>query len=137
MPTSNPDDVADFDAEAACKAVLATVEGELRTFVEFDAAQFNPVYVDDATLALYEDEEHMYEHFARIHDYVNVDLAEIDLFVGELLPVADRVEYLVTAMDAFKLVRYYVGDQGLFLAIDPDEPVEPVVDALGEAIDEG
>lgn len=130
MPTSNPGEVVDFDAEAACKAVLAAVEGELRTFVEFDAGQFNPIYVDDVTLAFYEDEEHMYEHFARIHDYVNVDLAEIDLFVGELLPVADRVKYLVTAMDAFKLVRYYVGDQGLFLAVDPDEPVEPVVAAI-------
>lgn len=135
MPISNPDDVVDFDAEAACRAVLRTVQGELRTFVEFDAERFNPIYVDDVTLSYYDDEDHMYEHFGRIHDYVNVDLAEIDLFVGELLPIADRVEYLVTAMDAFKLVRYYVDGQGIFLAVDADEPVEPVVEAISEAIE--
>ena len=132
---SNPGEVVDFDAEAACEAVMDVVEGELRTFVEFDAERFNPVYVDDVTLAFYEDEAHMYEHFGRIHDYVNVDLAEIDLFVGELLPVADRVEYLVTAMDAFTLLRYYVGRQGILLGLDPDEPVEPVVEALRDATD--
>lgn len=136
MPVSQPGGIVDFDADAACDAVLETVEGELRTFVEFDADGFNPIYVDDATLDFYDDEDHMRDHFGRIHDYVNVDLAEIDLFVSELLPLADRVEYLVTAMDAFKLVRYYVGTQGVFLAIDHDEPVEPVVAAIREAIDE-
>ena len=135
MPISNPGEIVDFDAEAACDAVREAVRGELRTFVEFDAEGFNPIYVDDDTRAFYEDEEHMHEHFGRIHDYVNVDLAEIDLFVEELLPLADRVEYLVTAMDAFKLVRYYVGQQGIFLAVDADEPVEPVVDAIRRAVD--
>ena len=136
MPISNPGEVVDFDAEAACEAVRATVQGELRSFVEFDTERFNPIYVDDVTLSLYEDEEHMREHFGRVHDYLNVDLAEIDLFVEELVPIADRVEYLVTALDAFKLVRFYVDRQGVFLALDPDEPVEPVVDVIRGAIDD-
>ena len=135
MPISNPGEVVDFDADAARDAVLATVQGELRTFVEFDAERFNPIYVDDETLAFYDDETHMREHFGRIHDYLNVDLAEIDLFVEELVPVADSVEYLVTALDAFKLLRFYVDGQGVFLALDHDEPVEPVVDAIRGAID--
>lgn len=136
MPVSQPGGVVDFDAEAACDAVLETVEGRLWSFVEFDAEGFDPIHVDEATLSFYDDEAHMHEHFGRIHDYVNVDLAEIDLFVEELLPIADRVEYLVTALDAFQLVRFYVDGQGVFLAIDPDEPVEPVVAAIREAIDD-
>lgn len=137
MPISRPGEVVDFDAEAACDAVRGTVEGRLLSFVEFDAEGFNPIYVDDGTFAAYDDEDHMLEHFDRIHGYVNVDLAEIDLFVEELFPVADRVEYLVTGLDAFTLVRYYVDHQGVFLAIDPDEPVEPVIAALREAIGDG
>ena len=136
MPISNAGEVVDFDAEAACDAVRGTVQGELRTFVEFDAERFNPIYVDDETLSFYEDEAHVRAHFGRIHGYVNVDLAEIDLFVEELFPIADHVEYLVTALDAFKLVRFYVDNQGVFLALDHDEPVEPVVAAIREAIDD-
>lgn len=137
MPISNPGEVVDFDAAEACDAVLGTVEGRLRAFVEFDAEGFNPIYVDDGTLAAYDDEDHMLEHFERIHGYVNVDLAEIDLFVEELFPVADRVEYLATGLDAFKLVRYYVGHQGIFLAVDHDEPIDPVIAALRETIGDG
>lgn len=135
MPISRESQVVDFDAEAACDAVRETVEGSLRSFVEFDAERFNPIYVDDATLAAYDDEAHMEEHFARVHSYVHVDFAEMELIVEELFSVADRVEYLVTAMDAFTLVRFYVGDQGVFLALDPGEPVEPVIAAIREAID--
>lgn len=135
MPLTRSGNVVDFDAEAAGDAALEVAGGALHTFVEFDAERFNPIYVDDETVDLYDDEAHLEEHFSRIHSYVHLDHAEIDLLVGELFTVADRVEYLVTAMDAFTLVRYYVGEQGVFLALDPDEPVQPVVAAVREAID--
>ena len=137
MPISRAGEVVDFDAGAACDAARETAGAALHTFVEFDDERFNPIYVDDATLAQYEDEAHMQEHFSRIHSYVHLDHAEIDLLVGELFTVADRVEYLVTAMDAFTLVRYYVGDQGVFLALDPDQPVKPVVAAIAAALGDG
>lgn len=137
MPLSRRSDVVDFDASAARDAVLSAIGGSLRSFVEFDAEEFNPLYVDDGTVALYDDEAHMYEHFARIHSYVHVDFAEIDLLVSDLFAVADGVEYLVTATDAFTLVRYYVGDQGLFLAMDPDEAVDTVVAAIRGALGGG
>lgn len=136
MPIRNRGEVVDFDVEAACEAVERTVEGSLRSCVEYDADRFNPVYVDDVTRAFYDDEDEMYDHFDQIHSYVHLDLAEMDLFTEELFPIADRVRYLVTALDAFKLVRVYVDGDGLFLALDHDEPVEPIVEAIHGAIDE-
>lgn len=135
MPLSRPADVVDFDVEAARDAALEVAGAALHSFVEFDAERFNPIYVDDETVDLYDDEAHLQRHFSRIHSYVHLDHAEIDLLVGELFTVAERVEYMVTAMDAFTLVRYYVGEQGVFLALEPDEPVEPVVAAMREAIE--
>lgn len=137
MPVQNASEVVEFDADAAFEAVKATVSGTLRSFVEFDGDQFNPLYVDDSTLAFYEDEDHMLEHFAQLHSYVYLDLAEMDLFTTELFPVADRVEYITTTLDFFKLVRVYYGDEGVFIALDHDEPVEPIVQAIGQALGNG
>ncbi|MFB6354516.1 MAG: hypothetical protein ABEJ92_10575 [Halobacteriales archaeon] len=134
MPVTNPSAVVEFDADAALEAAHETASGTLRSFVEFDGDTFNPMYVDDSTLAFYDDEDEMLDHFAQLHSYVYLDLAEIDLFTEELFPVAERVEYITTAMDFFKMVRIYRGDEGLFLALDHDEPVEPLVAAIDEGI---
>jgi hypothetical protein len=137
MPVRNASEVVAFDADAACEAVQATVSGTLRSFVEFDRESFNPLYVDDSTRSFYDDEEHMLEHFSQLHSYVYLDLTEMDLFTDELFPVAERVKYITTALDFFKLVRVYYGDEGLFLALDHDEPVEPIVRAIRETVEGG
>lgn len=137
MPMRNASTLVGFDADAACEAILGAIDGTLRSFVEFDSESFNPLYVDDSTLAFYDDEQHMLAHFDQLHSYVYLDLAEMDLFTEELFPIADRVEYITTAMDFFKIVRVYYDDEGLFLALDHDESVEPVVRALGTAIGNG
>lgn len=137
MAVQNASEVVEFDADAAFEAARGVVSGTLRSFVEFDGDAFNPLYVDDATLAFYDDEDHMLAHFSQLHSYVYLDLAEMDLFTQELFPVADRVEYITTTLDFFKLVRIYYDDEGLFLALDHDEPVEPVVRAIGGALGNG
>ncbi|WP_101295196.1 hypothetical protein [Halegenticoccus soli] len=135
MAFSNPSAVVSFDAEAAREAIRDAVDGSLWALVEYDADSFNPLYVDDAALAFYDDEERMLAHFAEIHSYVYIDFAEMDLFT-DLFPVAERVEYMVTGMDAFNLVRVYVSArEGLFMTLDADEPVRPVVEAIRETVD--
>lgn len=134
MSLTNASEVVAFDADAACEAARKAVTGTLRSFVEFDGETFNPLYVDDETLAFYDDEEHMLAHFSKLHSYVYLDLAEIDLFTEQLFPVAERVEYIATAFDVFTMVRIYHDGQGLFIALDRDEPVEPVVAAVTAAI---
>lgn len=137
MPVTSESNVVRFDADAACAAAREAVSGTLRSAVEFNSEAFNPLYVDDLTLAFYEDETEMMAHFERIHSYVNLDLAEVDLFTGELFPIAERVEYITTALDFFKMVRVYYDGEGLFLALDRDEPVTPVVKAISEALENG
>lgn len=134
MPTTNASTVVDFDADGALAAVQARVSGTLRSFAEFDGETFNTLFVDDDTVALYENEAHMRAHFSKLHSYLYLDLAETELFTEQLFPNAEEVSYLVTALDYVKLVRLYQGDAGLFLALDPDEPVQPLVEAIREAI---
>ena len=57
-----------------------------------------------------------------------------DLFTDDLFPVAESVEYIVTAMDYLTLLRVYVDREGVFLALGPEEPVEPVVAAIEEVV---
>lgn len=135
MPVRNRSEIASFDADAAFDAVQDTVSGTLYTFCEYDTEEFRPLYVDDRTLELYADHEEMAEHFERIHTNVHMDFTQMQVLKRTLFPDADRVEYIVTAMDFMKVLRIYVGNEGLFVAIDPEEPVVPVVDAVKDATD--
>jgi hypothetical protein len=116
-------------------AVQETVDGTLRSCVEFDEDDFNVLYVDDLTVSFYEDEAHMMSHFEEIHSYVHLDFTEMSFYTEDLLPLANRVRYLATSLDVFTVLRVYFGDEGLFVALDPDESVEPVVEAI-EAVHE-
>ncbi len=130
MPVSNSPGLTTLDAEAMQHAVEDTVDGTLRSFVEFTADDFELLYVDDVTLSFYDDETHMVEHFEEIHSYVHTAFTETDFFTDRLFPVASDVRYHATSLDAFTLVRIYFDDEGLFVALDRDEPVEPVVGAV-------
>lgn len=130
MSASNSSGITSLDAEAMRDAVQDAVDGTLRSFVEFDADDFEVVYVDDVTRSFYDGEDHMYEHFEEIHSYVHIDFTEVDFFTEELFPVSDHVRYLTTSFDVFTLVRVYFDEEGVFLALDRDEPVEPVVEAI-------
>lgn len=122
--------IVGFDATAALEAVKEHPEGELYTFVEFDAEEFNTLYVSPAAEAFYEDEAQMLEHFDEIHSYVHLDLVEQDLFTTELFPVADRVRYVVTAMDYLTIVRVYVDQEGIFFAVEDDQAVPDLVEVI-------
>jgi len=92
MPGTNQQAVLDRDLTDSLATIRERVQGTLYAFTEYDAHDINPLYVDDATVA-------MYDHFEEIHDDVNVDFTEQDLLTDTLFPVADRVEYMITCMD--------------------------------------
>lgn len=133
MSFRNASRVVSFPADEVTEAIRATAEGSIRSVVEYDTEEFNPLYVDDVTLSLYKSEDHMMAHFEKIHSYVHLDVAEMDLFVDELFPIADRVRYLSTSFDVFTLLRVYIGREGVFAALEPGEPVEPIVEAVERA----
>lgn len=134
MAVRNSSSVVSFDADAALEAAREAVEGPLYSFVEFDREAYNAMYVAEETLGFDPDRERMDDHFARIHSHARLDFTEIELFTEELFPIADGVEYIVTAMDYLTLVRIYAGREGVFIALGPDEPVEPVVAAVEEIV---
>jgi hypothetical protein len=130
MTVRNHSEVVSFDADAALADAQDAVEGTLFAFVEYDADEFNPLYVDDATLTFYDDEQHMLAHFDEIHSYVHVDFMEMGIFVDDLFPVADHVRYITTGMDYMTLVRVYADREGVFVALAADESVQPLVAAV-------
>jgi hypothetical protein len=125
-----------FDAAAMQEAVEDTVDGTLRSLVTFDKNNFEVLYVDDLTRQFYDDEDQMYGHFEEIHSYVHVDFTEKSFYTEDLFPVSERVRYIATGFDVFTVVRIYFDEEGLFLTLDRDEPVKPIV-AVVEEIYEG
>lgn len=136
MAVQNPAEIHQVDANALTDRLQSTVEGPLLSLVEFDRTGFNPLFVHDGTLGMYRDEQHMHEHFEEIHGYINLDLAEMSLFTEHIIPQADRVRALSTTLDVVQLVRVYAEECGFFLAVDPEEPVPPLVEVI-EAFVEG
>ncbi|MFC6717256.1 hypothetical protein ACFQGT_05805 [Natrialbaceae archaeon GCM10025810] len=130
MPLTNRSTLSSFDAEGVLRAVEETVSGPLYSFCEYDTESFRPIFVSDEAVAMYEDREAMVEHFELIHGHVHMDFMQIQLFRNTLFPGAERVEYIATSMDFMKILRVYIGEEGLFVAVGPDEPVEPIVDAI-------
>lgn len=49
---------------------------------------------------------------------------------------ADRDRYIATAMNALTTVRFYRGQDGLFIALSPDEDVDALVETIEGAISE-
>lgn len=133
----SPESIYPVDAAALREALSERLEGTLRSLVEFDDEGFNVLYADDTTLSFYDSVEHMREHFGHIHGFVNLDHAEMDLFTDELFPVSEDVRYLVTGLDLFTLARVYAGGCAYFVAVDPDEPVLPVVRTVERVVADG
>ena len=135
MPATNRSELAAFDANQVRKAVQETVSGPLYSFCEYNTESFRPLYINDRTISMYENREAMLEHFEQIHTNVHMDFMQCKLFRNTLFPSAERVEYITTSMDFLKVLRVYVDEDGLFIALDPDEPVVPIVDAIKEVLE--
>lgn len=116
--------------------VKTAADGPVFVVVEFTPDEFRLAYASTTTREMYEDEAAMYDYFERVHEYVNLDLAENDLFTERLFPTAEEVRYIATAMDIGKMIRVYVEDErGIFVGLPTDAEVEPVVGALLDTLD--
>jgi len=123
----------DFDAEAALAAARDVDGDPVRLCVEYTAEEFHTLYADETTMALYGDREEMRSHFEEVHSYVHIDFTEKDLF-GEIFRAAGEVRSFVTVMEHTAMLRILVGQQGLFLSVDPDADVTALVAAVENAI---
>ncbi|WP_435334738.1 hypothetical protein [Haloarchaeobius sp. TZWWS8] len=136
MPIRNESRLVSFDADSAVRTARKTAQGTVYSVVEYTVEDFHPLYVADETIAMYKDREQMATHFKKIHTHVHMDLLEANTLVGNLFPMANRVEHITTAMDYLKLFRLYRDDEAVFLALGPEEPVEPLVRAMRPHVDQ-
>jgi hypothetical protein len=134
MAVSNTSTVVGFDADAALAAAQEVAGDALHMAIEYDAVDFNSLYVDEGTVALYGDTERMVAHFEKVHSYVHIDFTEQQMF-EDVLYAAGGVRAFTAHMEHVTAVRMLVGQEGLFLALDPDAPVTPVLEAVEDAID--
>ncbi|WP_435175140.1 hypothetical protein [Halorussus sp. AFM4] len=130
MVISEPSGLVDFEADAAVAAARGEAGDAVRLCVEYTPEEFRTLYADDQTLALYGgDREAMVDHFEEVHSYVHVDFTERDLF-SDVFRGAGEVRSFVTFMEHVAVIRVLVGQQGLFLAVDPDADVTALVEAV-------
>ena len=135
MDVRNAGTVDGFDADVALEAALSVTD-DVRICVEYDTDEFNTLYADGETVALYGGEDAMNDEFAEVHSFVHLDFTERDLFEDVFL-AAGRVRAFVTYMEHTIAVRFIRGDSGLFFALDPEAPVTETLDAIREALESG
>lgn len=134
MPLRDDPTLAGFDVEAALRATRDAAGDGLLSFVEFTPREYHIVFVDDAVVDLYRDEDHLREHYGQVLSHLNMDFLERDTYEQALLPNAGSVRALVTLMDEIALLRVLVGDEGLYIALGPDVEVQAVTDAIRDAV---
>ena len=120
------------DPAPIVEALRRRTDGPLYSVVRFDPDNFRILHVAGEAASRYPTESAMVEHFERIFAYVGIDFAEKTLFSDVLLPDAGTVRYMTTSLDSVKVVRIYEESEGIFLGVDPEEAVPPLVDAVGE-----
>jgi hypothetical protein len=135
MPIHGESRLASFDGGVALEAAQATARENLLSVCEFTADDFEILYVDDWIVDLYDDEAHLRDHYDTVLGHLHMDFLERETYEKTLLPNAGRVRANVTVMDRLTLLRVFVGDEGLYIALRPDSETRDVAEAVIEAVD--
>ncbi|WP_227353967.1 hypothetical protein [Haladaptatus salinisoli] len=133
MTVSDSSSLVSFDADAVVATLRGMTDDAVHLCVEYDTEEFNTLYADETTLALYGSERDMIDHFEEVLSYVHVDFMEKDLF-EDVFRAAGEVRAFVTYMDNVTLVRMLVGQEGLFFTVSPGTDVTELVEAAEDAI---
>jgi hypothetical protein len=135
MPITNESTLVAFDGDAARAAVHEAAGDGLLSATAFTSDDFEILYVADPVLDLYRDRDHLQEHYDQVLSHLHMDIMERDVYENTLLPNAGAVRAIVTYMEEMTLVRVIVGEQGLYVALDSDQSVRAVVEALESVLD--
>lgn len=126
MPTRNDSVLTDFDAIGALDAVQSRIGEDLLVCAEFIPEDFHIIYVSDTGLDGYRNETDIWVVGDVIHEYMNIDFLERELF-RDLYPQVTETNAFVTYTDYAAIIRVLSGDEGLYLSVDPDAPVSEIV----------
>lgn len=136
MALTGDQELVDFDADAAIERARETCGDGVQSVMEFTHDSYNILYVADAVVEMYRDEDHLREHYGRVLPHLHIDFMERDTYENTLLPNAGRVSSLVTHMDELTLLRVFGEGGGLYIALDPECSTDDVIDAVRPVVGE-
>lgn len=128
--------LVDFDADAAVDAVDEVASDSMGVCAEYTPRSYNVLYLAPAVEAQFESLDELFEVGDDLHTTMSVDVVQRELF-DDYHPAFGEVRAFVTFFEGVVLVRVAVGAEGLFVALEPDSPVTPVVGAVEAAMEDG
>lgn len=121
--------LVDFDADAAVDAVKDVAGDSCGLCAEYNVRTYNVLFVNPVLEQQFESLDELYEVGDDLHTTLYVDFTQQEL-LDDYHPAFGDVRALVTYLEGFVFVRVIVGTEGLFVALEPDSPVTPVVEAI-------
>ncbi|GAB3685508.1 hypothetical protein GCM10028857_16150 [Salinarchaeum chitinilyticum] len=121
-----------FDADEACQYLLEAVGEDLLVVAEYTPEDYRLLYVGEDLEAKYGSTEAVTAAADSIHEYIDLDFRERELFL-DLYPTLEDVDGLITVADRRSVVRVVTpADEGLYFSVPLDVPaVELVRDVVG------
>lgn len=129
MSVETSSDFVSFDSDAALEAAMLTVGDHLRLCAEYNGEDYRRIFVADWLREVVGGEEQLEDLSEQFHSYIDLDRREREV-MEELPPLAGDVRANVTRLDNAVFVRYYVGDDALFLTVATEADVTGLIDAL-------
>lgn len=128
VPVRNASRLVSLDADPVVERLLEDVPG-LRAVVEYRGDRYRPLYVSDATVEKYGGTATVDDVAARFHRSLYLDLREEDLY-RDLLVDVGGLRAFVLRFEGLTVIRYTDGDEGLYVGLDVEAAVPPVLDIV-------
>ena len=114
------------DNDVVLRTLERTAEGSLELVAVYGATSFDLFHVGDALGEALGADERLPDHIAALAQESRSEFVEHGLFAG-MRPTGAQVDYRTEERDGLRFLYVYYGGRGMLLAIDPDEPIPPLV----------
>lgn len=118
-----------FDAETATERARDVAGDALNTVVEYRGDEWQALFVASETVEKYGGLEETYDVTDELHRSLRLDLQERELY-SDLLVDVGNLRAFVLVFDDLTVIRYTMGQEGLYVALEPEANVRRVIAAL-------
>jgi hypothetical protein len=118
-----------FDAETATERAHDVAGDALNTVVEYRGDEWQALFVASETVEKYGGLEETYDVTDELHRSLRLDLQERELY-SDLLVDVGNLRAFVLVFDDLTVIRYTMGQEGLYVALEPEANVRRVIAAL-------
>lgn len=122
-------DLVEFDSDEVFEVVRRSAGDHLRLYAEYNGKDYRVRYVVDWLQDVVGGDQQISDLAEQFHEYFDLD-SEVRQIMGDLPPLAGDVQANVTRLDNAVFVRYYVGQDALFLTLDTEADITGLLDAL-------